>query len=72
MPPYAAYARPANAESTRVSATAKATRLTTPSTAMSGVAPRRSDIQNAKQPAISKNAAIAKMTTLAVTLRARR
>jgi hypothetical protein len=37
IPPYAAYARPANAKSTRVSANAKAMRLTTPSTAISGV-----------------------------------
>jgi hypothetical protein len=54
-----AYALPANAESTRVKTTANAIKLTTPSTATNGEAPRRSDSQKAKQPAISNTAASA-------------
>jgi hypothetical protein len=62
MPPDAAYALPANAESTRVSASAKPTRLVLPSTSTNGVTPRRSQAQNAKHPAISSSAATAKTT----------
>ena len=49
------YARQRVASSTRARATAKPIRLATPSRATDGVTPRRSHIQNAKQPAISKN-----------------
>jgi hypothetical protein len=70
--PYAAYALPANAESTRVRATAKPIRLGIPSRATTGVTPRRSRIQKEKQPAISKTTATAKMARFAVTLRAMR
>jgi len=47
MPPYAAYALPANAASTRVSASAKPITFAMPSTTTHHVAPRRTHSQNA-------------------------
>ena len=56
-PPYAAYARPANRLSIRVSRSAESTRLATPATPSHGDLPSRNQVQNAKQPAISSTAA---------------
>jgi hypothetical protein len=67
MPPYAAYARPAEIVWTRVSAIANPIRLATPMIATSGDAPRRSQTQNAQHPAISKTAAIVNARRLRVT-----
>jgi hypothetical protein len=61
-----------NAESVRVRAKAKPMRLATPRTRTTGAASRRAHIQNAKQPAISMNAATAKTARLALTSRAKR
>ncbi len=59
-------------ESTRVSANANPTRLARPSPAIGNDMPRRSQSQNAKQPAISSTAATTKTAMLVVTIRTER
>jgi hypothetical protein len=68
MPPYAAHARPANAESMRVRTSAKATRLAMPRATTHDAEPRLTHAQKARQPAISSIAASTKRATLVVTL----